>query len=155
MTETSAAMKQGVLFIVLATFLPVLGSCSREEIAQSVDRAKEVTAQVVDAASQTKAAQEALALLANLDAELEAIKTGPQAEAARAKLAILAVQVEQGMAKVKELGPWLDEALKQSGLKIDEALARIRAEIDALLQNEQVKAHLEPVLVKLRAALGG
>lgn len=155
MTETSAAMKQGVLFIVLATALPVLASCSREEIAQSVDRAKEVTAQVVDAASQTKAAQEALALLANLDAELEAIKTGPQAEAARAKLAILAVQVEQGMAKVKELGPWLDEALKQSGLKIDEALARIRAEIDALLQDEQVKAHLEPVLVKLRAALGG
>ena len=155
MTETSAAMKLGVLFIVLATVLPVLASCSREEIAQSVDRAKEVTAQVVDAASQTKAAQEALALLANLDAELEAIKTGPQAEAARAKLAILAVQVEQGMAKVKELGPWLDEALKQSGLKIDEALARIRAEIDALLQDEQVKAHLEPVLVKLRAALGG
>ena len=155
MTETCPAMKHGVLFVILATVLPALGSCSREEIAQSVDRAKQVTAQVVDAAAQTKAAQEALALLANLDAELEAVRTGPQAEAARAKLAILAVQVEQGMAKVKELGPWLDEALKQSGLKLEEAMARIRAEIDALLQDEQVKAHLEPVLVKLRAALGG
>lgn len=155
MTETSAAMKQGILFVVLAAAVPALGSCSREEISQSVDRARQVTAQVVDAAAQTKAAQEALALLTNLDAELEAVKTGPQAEAARAKLAILAVQVEQGMAKVKELGPWLDEALKQSGLKLDEAIARVRAEIDALLQDEQVKAHLEPVLVKLRAALGG
>lgn len=150
-----AAMMRDVLATALTASLAVLASCSKEELAQSVDRAKQVTAQVVDAASQTKAAQEALALLANLDAELEAIKTGPQAEAARAKLAILAVQVEQGMAKVKELGPWLDEALKKSGLKIDEAMARIRAEIDALLQDEQVKAHLEPVLVKLRAALGG
>lgn len=148
-------MKRDVLAAALTASLACLASCSREELAQSVDRARQVSAQVVDAAAQTRAAQEALALLANLGAELEAVKTGPQAEAARAKLAILAVQVEQGMAKVKELGPWLDEALKQSGLKIDEAIARIRAEIDALLQDEQVKAHLEPVLVKLRAALGG
>ncbi len=148
-------MKRDVLAALFTASFACLSGCTKEELAQSVDRAKQVTAQVVDAAAQTKAAQEALALLSNLDAELEAIKTGPQAEAARAKLAILAVQVEQGMAKLKELGPWLDEALKQSGVKIDEALARIRAEIDALLQDEQVKAHLEPVLVKLRAALGG
>ena len=154
MTEKTH-MKQGAFSAALAACCLFPAACSREELAQSVDRAKQVTAQVVDAAAQTKAAQEALALLSNLDAELEAIKTGPQAEAARAKLAILAVQVEQGMAKLKELGPWLDEALKQTGVRIDEALARIRAEVDALLQDEQVKAHLEPVLVKLRAALGG